>query len=186
MSSWEVAPVTQYIGKYKDSRRIILEAIQQSSLPIPERLALYEQEMEKLRVEFRAERRAEFQSKSVEVSQGHSCSSGSSGGVKNCGWKCASSPSPELYTLADWVKTSGTNKGVSVSDSQACIKMTVAGKGRNAGSITATFKYRPEVIASRVDNDTKELFNLITDEMDIDVSEYSDERKGLAHVMLTD
>jgi hypothetical protein len=186
MSGWEVSAVKEYIGKYKDSRRIIMEAIQQrTDLSIPERLALYEQEMEKLRVLFRGERRSEFESKSVQVSQEHSCTSGSSGGRKDCGWKCATSPSPDLYTKAEWVTTSGTNKGLSVSDSQACIKMTVAGRGRNAGSVTATFRYRPEIVARRVEDDARELFNLITDDVDVDVSEHIDERIGGAHVVLS-
>lgn len=186
MSSWQVSAVTTYIGKYKDSRRIILEAIQRrDDLSIPERLALYEQEMEKLRMLFRTERRAEFDSKSVQVSQDHSCTSKSSGGKKDCGWKCATSPSPDLYTKDECVTTNGTNKGLTISGDQACIKMTVAGKGRNAGSVTATFKYRPDVIARRLEDDVKELFNLITDDVDVDVSDHVDERRGGGHLIVS-
>ena len=180
MSDWQVKPVASYYGKYKDARRVIIEAIQRrDDLTIPQKLALLESETNKQKAIFRTERRSEFESKSVAVTIEHSCTSSASGGTKNCGWRCATSPSPaELHTKPEWVTTSGTNKGLSVSGDQACIKMTVSGSGRNAGSVTATFRYKPEVVNNRMQADIETLFNLIADD-GVGVDDFVDERIGL-------
>ena len=160
---YTVRPVGDFLSDYKGKYRIILATIEQSELPLPQRLALYEEEMTKLKTQFKTERKAEYESKSTTLSKGHSCTSGSSGGVKNCGWKCVDAPTAHLYTKADWIRVDGTNKGTKVSEdgSSACLKMTVAGEGRNHGTLHAIFKYRPESILSLIDSETRELFNQV-------------------------
>ena len=169
--AWRVSPISRYVGPYKDARRIILEALERrTDLTIAQRLALYDEEMKKQRDKFAAERRAEYESKSASVGKEHSCTSGSSGGKKDCGWKCARSPDSDLYTTKSWVQTGGTIKGLKVDSGKACIKETVAGKGRNKGSVTAAFRYRPDVIDASVLEDTIDLFNLITDDVEIELA----------------
>jgi hypothetical protein len=175
--SYEVFPVGHYLSEYKDKHRIIVRDIESRPIPLPERLELYEQEMKKLKNQFRKVRQAEYESKSIEVSKGHSCTSKKPGGKKNCGWKCALAPTSDLYTRKEWVRTTGTNKGLQVSASQACIKMTVSGRGTNKGTVYATFRYRPDVITKRVERDVFDLFNLIAANKDVDFSDYVDERQ---------
>ena len=68
-----------------------------------------------------------------------------------------------MYTRKDWIRVEGTNKGTDVSadGSSAGLNMTVAGKGKNKGTLFATFKFKPESISTIVDKETVDLFNEI-------------------------
>jgi hypothetical protein len=165
---WVVKNMSDYKGVYKDKRRIILEAIDRlpQNTPMSERMAMYDREMNNLKKGFRAERLAEYQSKQVSITTGHSCTSRSSGGVKNCGWKCSAAPNTSLlYTTKEWVSYAGTVKGSRINKAEACIKMTVAGKGQNKGSVSAAFRYQPEVVATLLNQEVEQLVNLITDQV---------------------
>ncbi len=176
MEKYQVTPLTNYLQEYKDKHRIVVKAVEDSGLSIEEKLKLYEKEVGKLKDEFANKRKSEYANKSIELSVGHSCTNGS-GGKKDCGWKCISAPISGLYTTEAWVRVEGTNKGVSVSETQACLKMTKAGKGRNAGTLFATFRYKPTFISTTVDKETIQLFKLIISAQ-IDVSDFVDERIG--------
>ena len=161
---YSVKPVTDFLQPYKDKHRIILKAIEDSTgLTIAQKLVLYESEMSILKEGFRTGRKEEYQSKSVELSVEHSCTSGSSGGVKNCYFKYIYAPNVNMYTRADWIRVEGTDKGTIVAPdgSSAGLNMTVAGKGRNAGTLYATFRYKPESVSTLVDKETINLFNEI-------------------------
>ncbi len=161
---YAVQPLSNFLQTYKDKHSIILSAVEaRTDLTITQKLMLYESEITKIKEEFRTSRRSEYQSKSVQLSVSHSCTSGSSGGVKNCGYKCVAAPNSNMYTRVDWIKVDGTNKGTNVAadGSSACLKMTVAGKGRNKGTLYATFRYNPDSISRLVDSDTTELFNQV-------------------------
>jgi len=161
---YSVTPLSDYLLPYKDRHRIILRSIEDNNdLSISEKLVLYESEISKQKEDFKINRRAEYQSKSVELSIGHSCTSGVSGNVKQCGYVYITAPNNNLYTRTDWISVVGTNKGTVVSPdgSSAGLNMTVAGKGRNEGTLKATFRYKPESIAMLVDQETINLFNQI-------------------------
>ncbi|QAT84196.1 hypothetical protein EJ065_2624 [Corallococcus coralloides] len=149
--------VAEFGGKY----RIILEAAKDPAVPLEERLVRFQTQLAELRGEFVERRAKEYRGKSLTLSVEHSCTSGASGGVKDCGVKCVSSPSEHLYTSQPWVSVAGTNKGTSVSETQACLRMTVAGKGRNAGTLTARYEYRPASVESLSQRDADALFRLI-------------------------
>jgi hypothetical protein len=167
MEQYQVKPLTDFLPVYKDKHRIIVRAIEdRDDLSIEEKLQLYELEVGKLKTQFSSDRKAEYESKSIELSVGHSCTSSSSGGVKNCGWKCVTAPVEGLYTIKEWTRVEGTNKGVSVSANQACLKMTVSGSGRNSGTLFATFKYEPTFISTTTEKETISLFNLIISVVD--------------------
>lgn len=176
MGQYQVTPLTDYLQEYKDKHRIIVQAVEDSGLTIEEKLKLYEQEVSKIKNEFSGKRKAEYESKSIELQVGHSCTNGS-GGKKDCGWKCVSAPIEGLYVIEASVRVEGTNKGVTISETQACLKMTKSGRGRNAGTLFATFKYKPTFISTTVDKETIQLFKLIISTQ-IDVSEFVDERIG--------
>jgi hypothetical protein len=167
MKTYEVKPLTDFLTEYKDKHRIILRAIQQlgTEIPISERMRIYEEEVGKLKIEFSIIRKAEYESKSIELSVEHSCTSKSSGGKKDCKEKCVYAPVPGLYTTKKWIRvvvSEGESKGVTVFDDKACIRMSVAGKGRNAATLYATFYYMPSFIASNVEKDVIQLFNLVS------------------------
>jgi len=167
MANWLVKPVSSYIGKYKNARRIIMEAIaQREDLSIPERLALFEVEMGKQMDLFRKERREEYESKTHAAKVRHSCTNGVSGEKKDCGWKDVSSPHPDLYTRSDWIVRSGTIKKIRIAPngSSAGMSMSKSGRGKNSGAIDVTFRYRPDVVSRRVVDDSNELLNLISDD----------------------
>lgn len=161
---YSVKPLSDFLQPYKDKHRIILKAIEdRTDLSIAQKLVLYESEMSKIKEEFRAGRKVEYQSKSVNLSVNHSCTSGSSGGVKQCGYKYVYAPNSNMYTRTDWIRVEGTNKGTTVAadGSSAGLNMTVAGNNRNAGTLFAAFRYKPESIYTLVDKETVDLFNQI-------------------------
>jgi hypothetical protein len=160
-----VKSLSDFLQTYKDKHQIILKSVEDTNLTITQKLMLYESEMGNLKEEFKVDRRAEYQSKSVKLSVAHSCTSGSHGGVKKCGYKYVLAPK-NMYTRTNWVKVTGTNKGISIGSegSFAGLNMTVAGKGTNSGTLTAIFRYKPESIAKLVDEETINLFNRIVEE----------------------
>jgi hypothetical protein len=167
-AEWEVKNVSEYKGVYKDKRRIILEAIDRlpANTPISERMRIYDSEMLKLKQQFRGERKSEYESKQAAIATAHSCTSGSSGGVKNCGWKCSTSPNTALlFTQSSWVKYEGTVKGRRITSTEACIKETVAGSGSNQGTVTAIFRYLPATIETLLNAEVEQLSNMITDQV---------------------
>ena len=159
---YAVKPINEYLPEYKEKHRIILEDIEKrTDLAHAQKFVLYENDISKLKEEFRASRLAEYESKSIVLSVQNSCSS--SGGVKDCGSTCVSAPTNDLYTKSEWIKVEGDNKGASVSltDSTACLRITVAGKRRIAATLHATFKYKPESLLALSDKDTNDLFAVI-------------------------
>ncbi len=180
LKNYELKPLTDFLREYKDNHQIIVDYIQRlpTTVPIEERQRLYSVELNKLKNKFSSARQIEYESKSVELSVSHSCTSSSSGGTKNCGWKCVEAPTAGMYTSRDFIRVVGKQKGISVGDNpaQACIKMTVSGKGKNKGTLYATFKYRPDFIISAVQTDTLALFNLVINHKN--AVDYLDERKG--------
>ncbi|MBM4168470.1 MAG: hypothetical protein FJ215_04865 [Ignavibacteria bacterium] len=161
--SYMVRPLLDYLPEYKDKHTILMRVVNESGLPYEERIRLYEAEINKLRNQFSQARRAEYESKSEERSVGHSCTSKSSGGIKDCGWKFVVAPTEGMYTERGWTRVSGTDKGISISESgeRAGIRMTVAGKGRNAGTLHVIFRYKTDFVNTAVEKETSELFGLI-------------------------
>lgn len=160
-SDYEVPPLSNYIAEYRDKRRVILEAINAMPGNTEARLDEYERQIGKLRDAFRAARLAEYKAVNPERTVEKSCTSGVSGGVTNCGYACTVSPSADHYPVPETLRVEGTNKGTKIEKGGACLKMTVAGKGRNVGTLHVNYRFKPEVIERRLNDDTKELFNLI-------------------------
>lgn len=180
LNGFELKPLVDFLREYKDNHQIIVNYIDSlpTTVPIEERQRIYKVEVNKLKSKFSSTRQIEYESKSIELSVAHSCSSSSSGGTKNCGWKCVEAPVTGMYTSINLIRIEGTHKGISVGDdpAQACIKMTVSGKGKNKGTLFATFKYRPDYIISAVQKDSSILFNLVIENKNN--LEHIDERKG--------
>jgi L-rhamnose mutarotase len=157
---YAVKPINDILSEYKDKHQVILDNIQKrTDLAHAQKYVLYQHEITNLKEAFKANRIAEYESKSVQLSVQRACT-GESGGLKDCGSACVSAPSSDLYTQNDWIKIVGATKGTSVSttDSTACLRMTVMGKGRNTGTLYATFRYRPASILALTEKETNYLF----------------------------
>ncbi|WP_426475964.1 hypothetical protein ACP3T3_11190 [Chryseobacterium sp. CBSDS_008] len=162
--NYEVKPYDAYLSEYKPYYTLIYTEIQGMNVPLSEKLRLLDEGLLNLKTKFKKERKNEFESKSVELGVTNWCTSKSSGGKKNCGYSYVSAPSPALYTTNSWIRVVGTNKGTTVTadGSSAGLKMTVAGKGKNIGTLYAVFKYRPDYTNKTVEDDADKLFSLIT------------------------
>lgn len=160
-----VTSLDSHVPKYNDRREIILFTIKHDSIPLDRKLAIYEARMSALRAEFRQARIAEYEQQRMVQVADKSCTNGS-GGNKDCGAACFDSPSPELWTQREWTTYEGPDKGWSVTNtpqsSRVCVPMSRAGKGRNYGKATSTFRYRPDAVSRRVDEDVTTLFNRIS------------------------
>jgi hypothetical protein len=159
----EVKPITDFLPDYQAKHTIILKAVEDTIAPLAVKLAMYERELSKLKNEFRTIRIQEYESKSISLAVRNSATSGSSGGVKKVDDKCVTAPSPDLYTKAEWMSVVGDNKGTytSPNGNTACLKMSVAGKGTNAGILTAVFRYHPDKVLVRTERDTGDLFKAV-------------------------
>lgn len=165
-ADYKVKNLSDYVPKYKDKHRIVIKTIEQrTDLSLEEKLKLVVAEVNKLRKEFSTERTKEYENKEVTLSVEHSCTSESSGGKKDCKYKCVSAPAPGLVTSKDWNKVEGDNKGTTISEDRttACLRMTVAGKGRNFGILKASFRYEPNWTAKTVQKETDQLFLMVTE-----------------------
>ena len=160
-SELTVPSVETYFAEYRDKHKILMRDVDAQGGTFPERIARYEAGKKILEDDFRSRRKAEYDAAKQKVKTEHSCTSGSSGGVKDCGWKCAKAPSADAYTKAEWVAFTGPDKGRTVVAAQACVRMKVSGRGRNAGSVTAVFRFRPAAVTAGVERDVKELFDRI-------------------------
>lgn len=162
--TYEVKPFESYLEIYKSQYKMIYSSIEsRTDLTLSEKLQLLTTELNKIKSKFKIERKAEYESKSVELSVTNSCTKGSSGGKKDCGYKYVNAPLPSFYTKPEWVRIEDTDKGrdIKADGSSAGLRMTIAGKGRNEGTLFAVFRYRPEYIAVSVESDAENLFNLI-------------------------
>jgi len=163
--SYQVRPLSYFVADYRAKFQVIKGAIDDlpPTTPIAERLALLNSEMDKLKKQFRQERVAEYESKTYSGSVLNWCTSKSSGGKKKCGTRFTYAPISDLYTTLAWCSVKGTNKGIVVDADgrRAGLKMSVAGKGKNKGTLTALFKYHPSSIQANVDREIGELFGAI-------------------------
>ncbi|KMQ59910.1 hypothetical protein ACM39_18290 [Chryseobacterium sp. FH2] len=161
---YEVKPYIAYLSEYKPYYEMVYSQIETNpNISLSEKLRLLNEEISKLKNKFKQVRKQEFESKSVELSVKNWCTSKSSGGVKNCGYKYIGAPSSAFYTEKNWLRVIGTNKGIDLKPDGSAVglKMTVAGKGYNEGTLFATFKYRSDYTALAVEEDTDKFFNLV-------------------------
>ena len=161
---YAVKPITSFTTEYQGKHKLILNYIEsRNDLNLQQRLTLYGNELTKLKNEFLEVRKADYTEKRTRLSVRHTCTKGSSGGVKDCGWNCVSAPIAYLYTTADQISVEGDNKGTRIDGdgANACLHMTRAGKGKNDGTLTAIFRYRPESILSLLEKDTADLFEIV-------------------------
>lgn len=171
----DIPDVYTYFATYDDKHNIIMSEINSGNRTLTQRLKLYNKLMDSLKEAFKAERRIDYERVNITLSKKHTCTKGYSGGTKDCGTKYLHAPSDEFYTIEAWAVTkywdSGKPKkivGTSISNQgrTLSIHLRKSGKGKNNRLVEATFRLTPESILTRLDNDTKTIFNRIADSND--------------------
>lgn len=166
-----------YKAKYTD----ILVWVEQNmeNEPPSTRYAFIDAQVALLRNQFERERQLDYTSKTVVLSVDHSCTKGYSGGTKDCGWKYVGANHPGIYTLVTDLRLEGQAKRYGVYSDGAVIgiKQSKSGKGRIYGRIFGTFKYRPNYISERLEEDSINLFaNIIGESKNLEnFLEYDDD-----------
>lgn len=168
-----------YKAKYTDIL-VWVEQNMQNELPST-RFAFIDAQVDLLRGQFKAEREIDYSSKTVVLSVDHSCTKGSSGGTKDCGWKYVGANHPGIYTLVTDLRLEGQAKRYGVYSDGAVIgiKQSKSGKGRIYGRIFGTFRYRPSYILEKIEEDSINLFaNIIGESKNLEsFLDYDDDGK---------
>ncbi|MFT7234918.1 MAG: hypothetical protein ACI9QV_000488 [Methylophagaceae bacterium] len=129
-----------------------------SDLSFAQKLAHYEQQIGIVKQQFSKERIQEYQQQSITLKVEHKCKGRPSGTAKNCGFKCVERPNENMYTTEKWVIYTGDEMGKTLNEAKACLKLEVRGAGKNEGTVSATYKYRPSYIDYKVADDADILF----------------------------
>ena len=157
-----VQPLDNYISDYRDKHNLINDYLEKNTtLTLTQKLQEYEAQMDLLKNDFKQKRKAEYEAIEETTSVSHSCTKGNSGGTKVCGTKCTSPPTPDFYTKAEWISNSGQGSFSVNGDVGGCIYLQKSGKGRIAGSVSAKYKIKSGVILTKIEAETKRLFNRI-------------------------
>jgi hypothetical protein len=153
-----LAPLANYVPRYKNQLRLIKRRVDEHPRPA-ERPALLDSLMKELGEEFRATRRADYETSQVKIRVRHQCHVG--GGwlgnrSKDCKLKFAYSPDrTNMHTKPDWLCYTGTQKGIEITENGrvAALRMTRSGPGVNRGGIHVAFKYTPEAVVELAKRD---------------------------------
>lgn len=153
-------PVDSYVLEYKNYNKLIVEKVSRmDTLSATEQRQKIKEELALLKQEFVDSRWKDYERVAILIKgELHTCESGSSGGVKECGEKCVTIPYG-MHTKSAWVTVEGVNKGITFSDKKVCLNMTVAGKGSNSGRLKVICKYKSDYIKKSVEKDQIWLFN---------------------------
>jgi len=158
--SHKVKPLTNFIETYKEKHNVISSEIEaRTDINFSEKIAIHNNEINKLKEDFRVSRKAEYLSKSAKRAKRHSSSRGST----DCGYAYVKAPNSNMYTIEEWIKTEGDIKDIKIAEdnSSVGIQLTTTGKGTTKATIYATFKYKPELIDTVIEFETNDLFSQI-------------------------
>lgn len=162
---YKVKPVRDYLTEYKTKYKIILNDIMnRTDFSTAQKKDSLDKELNILKNNFIKVRTAEYKSKTVTLNKAHSCTSVTSGGVRDCGYKYIDAPVAGMYTTKSLSHIQGDDKGMYISPdgTKVGIYMTVAGNHRNRGTLIAKFIYKPEFIEISAEKDQTTLFNQFT------------------------
>ena len=172
-----VTPLSDHLEVYKGKQVGISKEIgNNSDLSVSEKLALYENEMGKLKEEFKKKRKLEYQAKSVKRAKRHKCKGTKVRGVTKCPTISIVPPNDKMYTKQEWlnIEKEGVEKSINVSvvDSKVDINISATGTTReNKATVFAIYKYKPELISDIVNDETMQLFDQIVKSNDEEISE---------------
>ena len=171
MDNISVQPVVAYFPEYSGLYEVLLEStIRNPDMSTDERLRRFSEGLKKLREQFRTQRADEYKSKAwLSHWKSHSCTKGSSGGTKRCGWKYIDAPLPGMITKAGEVEHDGRGKvRIKNNGQRVGIYLEKSGRGKKKGKIRATFRFSNSYISGAVERDQEDLFLMVS-------REYSDD-----------
>jgi len=159
--SASVKPLSDFFKAYKNKHITISEKIESNTkLSFAEKLATYENEVSKIREEFKKNRSSEYLSKTAKRAKRYSCTGTHIRNTTECAPVYINAPNSNMYTTKDWVNNEGENTvDVTIDSSNVSLRMKAIGKRTYKGVLYATFKYIPEKIPAIVNKETTELFN---------------------------
>ena len=129
------------------SRESSLIAFAQSNIPLVCDMVSRENERKELVTSLTKQ----WEEVEVSSTKGHSCTKGSSGGTKDCGYKYTSAAPDGFANHA--ITTSGDGYRRIFNGTRGQIYLRKSGKGRLAGSVTAHWKLTPSEVNRRVSED---------------------------------
>lgn len=155
-----VIPLDVYLPSLKSKHRLLINSInEQDNLTIDEKYQLYDEEVVKLRTSFEVTRNLEYSRIRVKQQADHSCTKGSSGGTKNCGWKYVNSPGDNMVTDRSTFYVSIAVSETIINDTNAGIRLQRSGKGRTYAIFSIYYVYSQADINGRVSNEWINLYN---------------------------
>jgi len=163
---YAVKPLSDFLQTYKEKHSVISQELeQQNNIEFSKKLAIYESKISELKETFKAERKSEYELKTVKRAKRHSCKGTRIRGVTDCGAVYIKAPNSNMYTKEDWIKLEGTDKATAevLDDNSISLKMTATGTRENKSVLYTVFKYKPELIAGIVEKETDKLFNQVMD-----------------------
>jgi hypothetical protein len=159
----EQRSVEEYQAIYKAKWHSLVESLEQrTDLSFVQKLATYEQEVNKLKKQYSQERMGDYNDNEVTLSVEHACKGRPSGSTKNCGYRCVERPNKDMYTKPEWVSFSGDYMKEIINEEKACFKLEAKGNTQKEGTVTATFKYRNSFVEYKTVDDATELFDSFT------------------------
>jgi len=160
--SSSVSPLSDFLETYEQKHSVISKNIEEkTTLTFDEKLLLYQNEVTKLKEDFKAKRKAEYLSKTARRAKRLTCTGTHTRNSTICEPVYIKAPNSDMYTEKDWIKVEGSGNIETTigSDSSISMSMKVNGKRTNKGVVYATFKYKPESIPAIIDQEIIELFS---------------------------
>ncbi len=155
--------VEDYQAIYKAKWSSLVASLEKrNDLSFVQKLAAYEQEVNKLKKQYAQERMGEYNDSEVTLSVDHECRGRPGGSTKNCGYRCVERPNEDMYTKPEWVTFSGDYMKEIINEEKACFKLEAKGNMRKQGTVTAVFKYRNSFVEYKTLDDATELFDSFT------------------------
>ncbi|MBT3506074.1 MAG: hypothetical protein HN475_09990 [Piscirickettsiaceae bacterium] len=138
---------------------LVSELEVRTDLSFVQKLVMYEEEVNKLKEQYKEQRVAEYNDDEVTVTAEHQCKGRPAGSTRNCGYRCVERPNEDMYTTAEWTMFTGDYMKEVVNEEKACFKLEASGNVSKQGSVTAVFKYRKNYIVYRTSDDADALFD---------------------------
>lgn len=161
-------PLSVFLEDYKERESLIFKEIDDNNknLSFDQKLIVYNNELSKLKEDFKKKRKLEYQLKSVKRARKSACKGTHIRRVTDCESVLVKAPNKYMYTTEKWaqVNKEGQNNSIKVfvDSSFVSLKISSTGMKVNKASVYTIFKYKPNVIDAIVEKETTELFQEIT------------------------
>lgn len=166
--SYAVKPLSDFLETYKAKHAEISATLEtRTDMNFDEKLAFYENEISKLKDEFKDNRKAEYLSKKSKRAKKTVCKGKRIRGITDCGTVYVKTPNEDMYTKKEWVRIEGDdlekNANIVIEPTGVTLSMKVTGTREANAYVNAIFQYIPARVSEIVEKETLELFGQIVD-----------------------